>query len=75
MSKRARPNEPLADWCEAALQGCTGRASQRHHVLRRSRGGTDEAANTRDLCWHCHQWVHANPASSYELGLLQRGTK
>lgn len=72
-SGRARPAEPLADWCEAAIDGvCTGRAEHRHHVRRRSQGGGDDAANTRDLCGRCHEWVHAHPAASYELGLLAR---
>jgi len=33
---RARPDEPLADWCQVAVAGvCTGRAQTRHHKLRR----------------------------------------
>jgi len=73
-SGRARPDEPLADWCEARIDGvCTGRAAHRHHIKRRSQGGTDDASNCADLCSDCHGWVHANPARSYELGLLVRG--
>lgn len=70
---RARPCDPLATWCEAQLHGCDGRASQRHHVLRRSRGGSDDASNTRDLCRACHQFIHEHPAWAYENGWLQRG--
>ena len=73
-SGRARPDEPLADWCEARIEGvCTGRAAHRHHIRRRSQGGTDDASNTTDICSDCHQHVHANPAWSYANGLLERG--
>lgn len=72
---RARPDEPLATWCEAAIDDvCTGRAVHRHHVRRRSQGGTNDATNTRDLCMPCHEWIHAHPAKAYDLGLLARGT-
>lgn len=71
---RARPTEALATWCEAKIDGvCTGRAVHRHHVRRRSQGGTDDRSNTRDLCMPCHEWIHAHPAHAYELGLLKRG--
>ena len=73
-SGRARPDEPLADWCQAQIpEWCSGRASHRHHVKRRSQGGTDDVSNTRDLCSSCHEFVHANPAWSYANGLLDRG--
>jgi hypothetical protein len=72
---RARPNEPLATWCEARIEDvCDGRAVHRHHVLRRSQGGGDEAANTRDLCNGCHEHIHRNPTWSYETGWLRRRT-
>lgn len=74
-SGRARPNEPLATWCEAGIAAvCTGRAVHRHHVRRRAQGGGDEAANTRDVCSACHGHIHANPGWAYEAGLLARGT-
>ncbi len=68
---KARPNEPLATWCEAKLPVCEGRARHRHHVLLRSQGGTDDAANTKDICGACHRWVHDHPAESYKNGLLR----
>jgi len=75
VSGRARPDEPLATWCEAQVDGvCTGRAEHRHHVRRRSQGGTDDASNTRDLCGACHGWVHAHPAKAYIRGLLARSS-
>lgn len=73
VSGRARPDEPLATWCEAQVDGvCTGRAEHRHHVRRRSQGGGDDASNTRDLCGRCHEHVHRNPEWAYEAGLLER---
>lgn len=70
---RARPSEPLAEWCRARVEGvCTGRAECRHHKLRRSQGGTDDPANTADLCDACHAHVHANPAWSFRHGWLKR---
>lgn len=73
-SGRARPDEPLAAWCQAALPGiCTGRATDRHHLLPRSAGGGDDAANTADLCNACHlDGIHARPAWAYEHGWLRR---
>ena len=73
---RARPDEPLALVCEAkGVICCLRPATERHHKLRRSHGGTDDAANTMDLCSDCHAWIHANPARSYELGYLIRGVR
>ena len=70
---RARPDEPLADWCEAAIDGvCTGRAEHRHHVLLRSAGGGDEAANTLDVCSADHRYIHDHPTQAYVAGWLKR---
>lgn len=72
---RARPDEPLAEWCEIAVAGvCKGRAEVRHHKLRRSQGGGDEQANTLDVCdmGGCHDHIHANPAWAYRMGYLTR---
>jgi hypothetical protein len=69
---RARPEEALADWCEAEVQGCTGRATQRHHKLTRSRGGSDDVDNTVDVCGACHGWIHANPRAAEALDLYRR---
>ena len=71
---RARPNEPLADVCEFGIVGvCTGRPSERHHKLRRSQGGSDDASNTADICSACHNACHANPAEAYRNGWMIRG--
>jgi hypothetical protein len=68
---RARPEEPLATWCEVGRAGvCTGRAEVRHHILPRSQGGTDEKSNTVDCCDSDHRWIHANPSKAYAHGWL-----
>lgn len=73
--RRARPDEPLATWCEAHIDGvCAGRAVHRHHRRIRAQGGTDDAANTADLCGACHEHIHRNPAWAYEHGWLRRRT-
>jgi hypothetical protein len=72
---RARPTEPLADWCEAVTPACTGRPTVRHHRRLRKQGGTDDPANTLDVCSPgCHEYIHANPAESYARGWLLRRT-
>lgn len=68
--KRARPEEPLAEVCEARADGCTGRAEHRHHRKLRSHGGGDEKANTLDVCGRCHDWIHDHPAVAYGRGWL-----
>jgi hypothetical protein len=72
----ARPDEPLAVYCEVGRAGiCSGRTEHRHHRLMRSQGGGDEAGNTVDVCGPCHTWIHANPSVAYAHGfLLHRGT-
>jgi predicted restriction endonuclease len=70
-STRARPAEPLRWRCEICGEN---RASDRHHKLRRSQGGTDDATNTMDLCGWCHAEVHANPEHSYREGYLIRSS-
>jgi hypothetical protein len=74
---RARPDEPLADWCEVAVSGvCEGRATNRHHILLRKHGGGDEKANTLDVCGTgttgCHGHIHANVAWAQRMGYLIR---
>jgi hypothetical protein len=54
---------------------CWGRADQRHHKLRRSQGGSDEQANTLDVCTGCHDHLHRNVSWAVERGYLtRRGT-
>lgn len=71
---RARPDEPLASWCEVGYPRiCAGRATDRHHILPRSAGGTDEADNTVDCCNPCHiDGIHGHPEWAYKVGFLRR---
>lgn len=75
MSGRARPEDPLATWCQARLECCTGRAETRHHLAGRLRSAAvpdpDAEDWTRDLCSACHRWVHANPRKARELDLMR----
>lgn len=44
----------------ALCVGCgVRRAEHMHHVIYRSRGGTDTVDNTAPLCSRCHVAVHA----------------
>lgn len=56
--------------CEVRVDGCWGRATQRHHILRRSQGGPDDAANLLGVCAPCHTWVHNNVAAAKVAGWL-----
>lgn len=60
--------------CRAAIiPGCRGRGSHVHHRKLRSQGGKDELDNLILLCEWCHEYIHKNPAESYEVGWLVRG--
>ena len=48
--------------------------THRHHVLRRSQGGTNTLKDLLLLCGECHSHVHANPELAYEMGWLRKGT-
>lgn len=70
---RARPDEPLATWCEAAIDGvCTGRPSDRHHIIPRGPGSSDDATNTMDVCRACHRHIEANRVWARSVGFLRR---
>ena len=49
---------------------CGKPATQKHHRMRRSQGGTDDPVNLADVCVECHNWIHANPYEAYANGLL-----
>lgn len=69
---RARPDEPLATWCQVAIPGvCTGRAEVRHHIIRRGPGSSDEAWNTLDLDDACHGYIHRNITWAKTRGYLR----
>ena len=50
--------------------GCSGRIDP-HHALMRSQGGKDTLEDMIAVCRAHHDWIHANPARSYELRLLK----
>ena len=57
-------------FCEVNALGCTGRAIHAHHKRRRSQGGTDAPENLAHTCRSCHNFIHSNPAWSFERGWL-----
>ena len=80
-AKRRRGSVSLPDplglpYCAGPDAGLSGRcwgALQRHHVKRRSQGGTDEPENIVLLCLEHHtggSGVHSNVALAKSLGLL-----
>jgi hypothetical protein len=60
--------------CEAKTDVCTQMAVHVHHRKLRSQGGSNSLVNLIDVCFACHDWIHLNPAISYERGLLLHGT-
>ena len=60
--------------CEAMIPGvCVGAMQHFHHRKMRSQGGEHTVHNGLGVCHACHAYIHANPAWSYERGLLIRG--
>jgi hypothetical protein len=58
--------------CEA----CTRPASEWHHRVNRSQGGTWSPANGLHLCNWCHGWITVNPLHAQRLGLtVPRGVE
>jgi hypothetical protein len=49
---------------------CAGRIDP-HHALMKSQGGQDTLDDLIAVCRSHHDYIHANPARSYELGLLR----
>lgn len=54
------------------IHACSG-PTVVHHRRLRSQGGGHEAENLVALCNWAHLHVHANPAESYDSGLMIRG--
>ena len=51
---------------------CQGRSVELHEPLTRARGGSIlDPDNTVAVCRNCHRWIHDNPRSATELGLLK----
>jgi hypothetical protein len=69
---RARPDEPLRQFCEIGLwEVCDVTPVHRHHIVMRSAGGTDESANTLDVCGPCHDYAHSHRAEARERGWIR----
>ena len=68
--------------CEAIYPGpyrCMNPADQIHHRLLRKHGArileaAGDITNLLHLCHPCHKSAHANPARSYDNGLLVQGS-
>lgn len=62
--------------CEAkASDQCKQVATDGHELLTRARGGSIiDKENIILVCRRCHGWIHENPASATELGLLRSAT-
>lgn len=64
-------------YCEMALPGCLGVATDPAHRISRKTGGRKRAGKARldrlsvilHACRRCHDWSEARPAESYDLGL------
>lgn len=62
--------------CEADIADvCTAEGVHAHHVVLRSRGGTDDPHNLIWACTPCHAWIHDNPTEATALGLMATATK
>lgn len=89
MSRRWKATGPTPDvvealrersggWCEMALPGCLGRATEVCHRIKRGMGGrkgvarseNNRLSNVIDGCHVCHGWTHSRPTEAGELGLI-----
>jgi hypothetical protein len=91
MSRTYRPTGPdvrtranlrarSGGYCEMNLAGCTGRATEVAHRIKRGAGGrhgealerSNRLSNLIHACSDCHAWTHARPTEAYQLGLMLR---
>jgi hypothetical protein len=64
--------ERSGDWCEAHIEhDCQGRATQMHHIRRRSQGGAHDPSNIKHVCAIGHLTIHANPMLAVCAGDLR----
>lgn len=62
------------DHCEARIaEVCTFRAVHVHHVVLRSRGGSDDPSNLMAVCNPCHTFIHHEPDWATEHGFMRSG--
>ena len=59
--------------CERCTAPTPEKYLEAHHVLPRSRGGTDDLSNGAALCRSCHQAVHAHRVDDWRDWLQTRG--
>lgn len=59
--------------CQARIPGvCTRIATDAHHVVKRSRGGSHHASNILPTCRACHDWIETHDKEAKRMGLSQR---
>ena len=58
-------------YCE--IPGCMSTIVVFHHIRRRTQGGDGSVGNCLGLCPAHHDYIHANPAESYDRGWLRHG--
>lgn len=62
-----------AGWrCQVTLRHRCEGPLEAHHVLPRSKGGTDDRENLLAVCPNGHQTIHSNPKAARAAGLLRR---
>ena len=62
--------------CEARVGlVCNTEGCHAHHVVLRSRGGSDEPDNLLWVCLPCHAWIHDNPSEATALGFMASASK
>ena len=70
--------ERSGGYCEMRLPGCSGKAVEIAHRVKRGQGGRHGAArvennalpNLLHACHGCHAWTHAHPTDAGQLGLM-----
>ena len=55
--------------CQIKIPGCTGTATDIHHMAYRGDKYLD-VETWKSACRHCHDWVHSHPKEARELGHL-----
>lgn len=67
---RERLRAERGDRCQAAVEGCAGRWTDMHEVVRRSQGGDPtDPANILLVCRPCHVWITEHPEGAVACGL------
>ncbi len=57
--------------CEVGYEGCDGRTTSVHHLLKRSAGGAlTDPTNCVSACTACHGRIHDNPKQATADGWL-----